>query len=115
MTEAERAALIGNALQEHKDTRQKLGCLNAKADRLMQNVTLGTRLIKGETTGHLKDGGLFVAESSHSMMVKECVWPSREEIGALVEDRTATEKRLVELEEQLRSMGMGDYVKGTGL
>lgn len=114
MTDAERAALIGSAILEYKELRQKLGCLAAKADQIMQTVALGSRLIKGETTGHFKDGGLFVADKPHSMMVKECAWPALEEIGALVEDRAETEKRLDELEKQLRSMDVADIVKGMG-
>ena len=45
------------------------------------------------------------------MMVKACNWPSVEAIAALVEDRKNTEKRLTEVTEQLRAMGMGHYAQ----
>ena len=111
MTDAEREALIGRALQEHKRLRQHLGCLAAKADQMQQAVTEGLRLIKGETTGHADGGGLVVAKSLGSMMVAACDWPSIEAIGELAKDRDETEKRLAEVENQLRKMGMGDYLR----
>ena len=109
MTEAERDALIGRALQEHKRLKQHLGCLAAKADQMSQAVADGLRLIKGETTGHVKDGNLVVAKTPHSMTVASCDWPSVEAIGEIADDRAATEKRLTEVEGQLRNMGMGGY------
>ena len=111
MTDDERNVLIGRAMQEHKQLRQKLGCLAAKADGMLQAVADGVRLLKGDTTGHFKDGALYVAERSHSMAVKECAWPSREDIGAVIADRAETEERLAEVTKQLRDMGMGEYVK----
>ena len=109
MTDAERDALIGRALQEHKRLKQHLGCLVAKADQMSQNVADGLRLIKGETTGHVKDGNLIVAKTPHSMAVASCNWPPIKTIGELAADRAATEKRLAEVTGQLRDMGMGDY------
>ena len=109
MTEAERDALIGRAVQEHKTLKQTLACLAAKADQMQQSVAQGLRLLRGETTGHMKDGTLYVAETPHSMMVKACDWPLAEEIGELAAERLATEKRLLEVQGQLRDMGMGDY------
>ena len=109
MTEAEREALVGRTVQEHQRLKRELGCLAAKADQMQQAVTQGLRLIRGETTGHLKDGTLYVAERPHSMMVKGCDWPSATAIGELATDRLETEKRLAEVASQLRSMGMGDY------
>ena len=109
MTDAERDALIGRALQEHKRLKQHLGCLAAKADQMSQTVADGLRLIKGETTGHVKDGNLVVAKTLHSMMVASCDWPSVEAIGELAAERDATEKRLAEVTGQLRDMGMSDY------
>ena len=111
ITDAERDALIGRAVQEHKRLKQHLGCLAAKADQMQQAVKEGLRLIKGETTGHAEGGGLVVAKTSGSMMVAACDWPSVEAIGALAADRDATEKRLAEVEGQLRDMGMGDYIR----
>ena len=109
MTEAERDALIGRAVQEHRRLKQHLGCLSVKADQMQQAVAQGLRLIKGETTGHATGGTLHVAEKPHSMMVKGCEWPSVEAIGELAADREATEKRLNEITAQLRDMGIGDY------
>ncbi|MYH37979.1 MAG: hypothetical protein F4160_14415 [Rhodospirillaceae bacterium] len=111
MTEAERDALIGRAVQEHKRLKQHLGCLKAKADQMQQAVKEGLRLLKAETTGHVKDGQMFVAKTSGSMMMAACDWPSAEAIGELVADREATEKRLDEITTQLRDMGMGDYAQ----
>ena len=109
MTDAERNALIGRAVQEHKRLKQHLGCLAAKADQMSQAVADGLRLLKGETTGHFKDGNLIIAKIPHSMTVANCNWPSVEAIGEIAGDRAATEKRLAEVEGQLRDMGMGDY------
>lgn len=109
MTDAERDALIGRAVQEHKTLRQTLACLEAKSDQMQQAVAEGLRLIKGETTGHAKGGELILATTANSMMVAVCDWPSVEAIGELATERDATEKRLVEVASQLRRMGMGDY------
>ncbi|MCZ0954896.1 MAG: hypothetical protein OXJ56_20180 [Rhodospirillaceae bacterium] len=112
MTEAERATLIGRTLQEHKSLKQHLGCLATKADHMAQAVAEGLRLITGETTGHADGGSLIVSKTANSMMVASCDWPSVEAIGELVAERAATEKRLAEVEECLRKMGMGEYVRG---
>ena len=109
MTEAERDALIGRAVQEHKRLKQHLGCLSVKADQMQEAVAHGLRLIKGETTGHATGGALHVAVKPHSLMMKGCEWPSVEAIGELAADREATEKRLNEIAAQLRDMGIGDY------
>ena len=109
MTDSERDALIGRALQEHKCLKQHLGCLATKADHMTQAVAEGLRLITGETTGHADGGSLIVAKTANSMMVASCDWPSAEAIGELVAERAATEKRLAEVAECLRKMGMGDY------
>ena len=109
MTEDERAALIGRTVQEHKRLKQNLGYLAAKADQMSQAVNEGLRLIKGENTGHAKDGALFVADHPHSQMMKACDWPSVDAIGGLAADREATEKRLLEITDQLRKMGVGEY------
>lgn len=109
MTDGERDALIGRALQEHKQLKQHLGCLKAKADQMQQAVKNGLRLVMGETTGHAKDGSLFVSDQPHSMRVRGCDWPSVEAIVELVEDPKAAENRLTEVRTQLREMGMGDY------
>ncbi len=111
MTDNERAALIGNAVQEHKALKQTLACLAVKADQMQQAVTDGLRLIAGETTGHIKDGQMTVATKPHSMQVKGCDWPTVEAIGELASEREAAEKRLTEVAAQLRNMGMGDYVR----
>ncbi len=114
MTDAERAALIGHTIQEHKRLKQHLGCLSAKADQMKQAVAEGLRLITGETTGHVEGDTLVVAKTAHSMMVARCDWPTVEVIGDLASDRAATEKRLTEVEGQLRDMGLGDYTAGEG-
>ena len=111
MTDEERGTLIGNAMLEHKRLKLHLGCLEAKADQMEQAVAEGLRLIKGETTGHVRDGQMTVATESGSMRVGGCDWPSVEAIGELVADRKATEERLGEVTAQLRNMGMGDYAQ----
>ena len=55
MTDAKRDTLIGQSMQEHRRLRRHLGCLAAKADLMHQVVKDDLRLIKGETTGHMKD------------------------------------------------------------
>ena len=109
MTEQESDALIGRAIQDHKRLKLKLACLATKADQMEKAVRQGLRLIKGETTGHMKDGSLTVADSPHSMRVSGCDWPTVEAIGDLVSDREETEKRLKEITERLRGAGLADY------
>ncbi len=112
MTDTERHALIGRAIEEHKTLKHTLACLATKADQMQQAVADGLRLIKGETTGHADGGSLIVAKTAHSMMVATCDWPSVEAIGELVAERAATEKRLAEVAGCLRKRGMGDYAVG---
>ena len=109
MTDGEKDALIGRAVQEHKRLKRHLGCLAAKADQMQQAVKEGLRLISGETTGHAESGQLIIARTSGGMIVAACDWPSVEAIGELAADRDATEKRLVEVTAQLRNMGVGEY------
>lgn len=111
MTDEERDALIGRAVQEHKRLKQTLACLKTKAGQMQKAVADGLLLLKGDTTGQIKDGELYVAESPHSMRVKGCDWPSKEEIGALVTERIEAEKQLADVEQRLRDMGMGDYAR----
>ena len=111
MIDTERDAMIGRTVQEHKALKQTLASLSAKADQMQQAVVQGLRLIKGETTGHAKDGALFIAEDPNSMRVSGCDWPSVEAIGELVTERSATEKRLDEITSQLRELGMGNYAR----
>lgn len=109
MTDEERDALIGRAVQEHKRLKQYLCCLAREPVQMQQAVKDGLRLIYGETTGHVKDGNMVVANTPHNMMVKACEWPSVEAIGELAADRDETEKRLADITAQLRQMRMGDY------
>ena len=78
---------------------------------MQQAVAQGLRLIKGETTGHAKDGELCIAERAHSMAVTSCDWPTVEAIGDLAAERYEAEKRLSEIGARLRDMGMGDYAR----
>ena len=109
MGDDERNALIGETLQEHKRLKQRLACLATKADRMQKAVAQGLLLISGKTTGHEKDGQLFVANKAHSMMMMAYDWPSVKKIGELVADRDEAERRLAEVEGRLRDMGLGDY------
>lgn len=111
MTDAERDALIGRAVQEHKRLKQHLGCLEAKADQMQQAVSEGLRLINGETTGQADEGRLVVAKTKGGVIVAQCDWPTVEEISELAADRAATEKRLSKVEGQLRKMGLEDYAR----
>lgn len=111
MTDEDQHALIGRTIQEHKDLKRRLACLKAKSDQMKQAAENGLRLIEGETTGHVKDGSMFVATAKHHHSTAACDWPSVEAIGELVADREETESRLDEVTKRLRDMGLGDYVK----
>ena len=108
MTESERDALIGQTCRERQALKRARGCLAAKADRMRTAVAQGVRLLTGEATGHFTNGVLHVAVPKHGVTVGACDWPSAEEIGDLLAERDATEKRLAEVERQLRDMGIGD-------
>ena len=77
------------------------------ADRMKSEAENGLRLIKGTTTGYMKNDQLYAAEQPHSMRVRGIVWPSATEIGDLVTERIETEKRLQEIEIRLREMNIG--------
>ncbi len=51
MTDKDREALIGGAVQQHKALRQHLGCLSAQADRMKTAVSAGLEVISGEKPG----------------------------------------------------------------
>ena len=106
MTDAERDALIGRAVQERQRLKQGVGCLARKADQMQQAIAEGLRLLTGETAVHMKDGALYFAASPHSMMVRGCDWPSASEIGELAIERLETKRRLTEVESQLRNIGI---------
>lgn len=108
MTDEDRNELIGSTMLERESLKRKLACLKTKADRMTKAVTDGLNLIQAKATGHMANGRLHVADRPHSNMIKGVDWPSAEQVGELVTERTEAEERLAEIESRLHDMGIRD-------
>ena len=109
MSEDEKEQLMATLFKQHLAETQHLGCLNAKAEQMLKNMAMVSRLLKGETTGHFKDGRFVISETPNSINVDYAGWPTPEEIVELLESREKARTKIANSEKQLRSMGFGNY------
>ena len=69
------------------------------------------RILKGETTGRLREGKFGVDDSTGSTYSQVPFWPTAEEINDLVKERDQCRNEITSIEKQLRDIGFGDYLK----
>lgn len=113
MSDDDKRQIIGRTLDEHKGAKETLAHLRCRVRQILKDVADVQSLLTEKDEGRydVEKGQFVVHRTPGSLVVREATWPSLESIGELLNEINSTKAEISIVEQRLREMGFGDYIK----
>lgn len=104
MTPNETNELIGRTLEQLKQARKELACLDVKAHDLSKDLETVASVLRGETKGNSMGGYLIVEPARGPVKID---WPMVGDVESILMERDRLTEEVARLEEAVKRMGHG--------
>ena len=93
---------VGMTLEQLKQARKELACLDVKAEQMAKNIETVARVLRGHIKGNCTSG-YFIVEPSQG--VARINWPTIQDMNDVLRGRERLTEEIAELEKKAQRMG----------
>ena len=106
MTEAEQDLVILNVVKGLPAEKKRLACFEAKAIQIKESVDLVLEALKNNVDYERKGDTFHIYSSGDDYGTTPATWPTLQEIEDVLDGLKQTKKKVAELEQQRRDLGI---------
>ena len=105
MSEDEKLRAIGQDIQDLREAKGNLACLNTKTRKMIEGLTKAINVLKRNATGHYVEGAFYIHAQPHSGVPHgQVTFPAADEFATLLKEREQTQEGVSELSSKLKDV-----------